>query len=171
MPRALGNTSVASEDWWRVVRGRIVRGPGAPGKEQLFRVVAEKIPFGALNEIGRDLIKERLPRGGVYMLHDSMGSPRYAGLSRNVITRLAAHHRQFPHELPYFSFYTGLSPKHQKEIETVLVRAVGSAGINQYKTANGSEPGSLRGFAPGTIFYQRRKLRVARKRRGRNARS
>lgn len=164
MPTKILTRSVADGEQWRVARGKLVRGPGHPGQQQLFQVVAERIPFEALGAIAKDMKKQQLPCGGVYMLHDSMGGPRYAGLSINVFSRLRNHHHKYGAQLPYFSFFTVLSGRHQKEIETVMVRAVGNAAINQYKKAVGFEPGSLEGFAPGTIFYQRKKKSAAKKR-------
>ena len=110
---------------WRVWHGELVRAPGRPQKVQhLFRVVAEKIPFTALDAVRKHMLEQEFPMDGIYVAHDSMGYARYVGRG-NIFNRLKARHRAQKLELVYFSFYVVLDKKHEREIETILIRAAG----------------------------------------------
>lgn len=90
---------------WTVRFGRLNPGPGRPETIQsLFKVVAEKIPFEALNAVNRYLRDNNIRRNGVYLAHDSMGYARYIGRGR-IFPRLRARLKSQILELKYFSFY------------------------------------------------------------------
>jgi hypothetical protein len=70
---------------------------------------------------------------------------------------LASHKRAHSLELEYFSFYVVAEKKHEREIETLLIRAAGFLlEFNDRKKRNGIAPGSVNDYEPGTIFYERR---------------
>ncbi len=151
---------------WKVVHGELVPGPGRPQKIQpLFKVVAEMLPFSALNAVKKYMRKTKLPRTGIYMAHDSMGHARYAGRG-NIFSRLNARHKAQPLELEYFSFYVVLDKQHEREIETALIRVAGPQLVfNSQKKRVTNEPGSIRDYEPGTLFYVRQKKKGKKPRR------
>lgn len=155
---------------WRVLHGRLKRGRGRPRKtEALFRVVAEKIPFEALDDVRKHLVEAGVPKNGVYVAHDSMGVARYIGRG-NIFNRLKARHRANVLELKYFSFYVVLDKSHEREIETLLIRAAGpDLHFNSRKRRVDIQPGDIRDYEPGTLFYERqyKRGRKAKSRRGR----
>src|SRR3546814_7963318 len=53
-----------------------------------------------------------------------MGCPRYIGRG-NIFARLEARKKAQELELEYFSFYVMLEKKHEREVETLLIRAAG----------------------------------------------
>lgn len=142
---------------WEVHFGELKRTAGNPGKtEHLFKVVAEKIPYEALGKIRADMRAHELPETGVYIAHDSMGSPRYIGRG-NIFQRLEARKKAQKLELAYFSFYVVTEKKHEREIETLLIRAAGPMlEFNEKKKRIGIMPGAVKDFEPGTSFYIRR---------------
>ncbi len=141
---------------WSVVRGKLTPSPGRPGKVKgLFLVVAEKIPLSALDCIRKDMTAQCLPLTGVYMAHDSMGFARYAGRG-NIFSRLKAHKKTHSLELAYFSFYIVLEKIHEREIETILIRAAGpQLQFNDRKKQITIKPGNIRDYEPRTSFYER----------------
>lgn len=143
---------------WKVVHGKLVPTPGRPTKvESLFRVVAEKLPFEALSTLEKYMKKNRLPRTGIYMAHDSMGNARYAGRG-NIFTRLHMRHEAHSLELEYFSFYVVLNKKHEREIETVVIRAAGPQLVfNTRKKRVTNSRGNIKDYEPGTLFFERQK--------------
>ena len=154
---------------WKVCFGELKRGQGRPGKtEHLFRVVGEKLPYAALHSVKRHLRSQRVSTQGVYVAHDSMGCPRYIGRG-NIFHRLNRRHKTQPHELAYFSFYVVSEKKHEREIETLLIRAAGFLlEFNTRKKRVGIEHGNVRDFEAGTEFYERqtKKGRARRIRKG-----
>lgn len=141
---------------WKVVGGALDCGPGRPCS-RLFRIVAEKIPFAAINRIAADL--PSTDRKGVYVAHDSMGYARYIGRG-NVIGRLKAVQKKNHRELHYFSFYIIDDKRHEREIETLLIRAAGpQLHFNSRKKRMDIEAGNVRDFEGGTRFYERQYLR------------
>jgi hypothetical protein len=144
---------------WKVVRGELKRSRGRPGKvSRLFKTVAEKIPFEFL-----DKVKEKLGKGidkkGVYIAHDSMGYPRYVGRG-NIFTRLAARKKVNIIELSYFSFYIVENKVHEREIETIMIRAAGPLlDFNTKKVRIDISPGDIKDFEAGTEFYERQRIR------------
>jgi len=157
------------KQFWVVQQGKLQRSQGRPQKtEHLFRVVGEKLPFAALEEIRADLRQLHLGMEGVYVAHDSMGCPRYIGRGR-IFGRLKARKKAHPLELEYFSFYVVSEKKHEREVETLLIRAAGFLlEFNTRKKRVGLESGNVRDYEAGTVFYerQRRKGVVKRKRLG-----
>ena len=143
---------------WKIVYGELKRGRGRPGvSEHLFRVVGEKIPFEALSSVRKHLKANGHLPNGVYVAHDSMGCPRYIGRGR-IFNRLEARYKAQPDELRYFSFYLVTDKKHEREIETLLIRAAGFLlEFNDKKKRVGIEHGNVRDFEAGTYFYERQK--------------
>jgi hypothetical protein len=92
---------------------------------------------------------------GVYVAHDSMGFPRYIGRGA-IFTRLKARKDAQPLELTYFSFYVVSEKKHEREIETLLIRAAGPLlQFNTRKKRVNIIPGNIRDYEAGTFFYER----------------
>jgi hypothetical protein len=110
---------------WNVQFGEVERHKGNPGKtEHLFRVVGEKLPYEALSAVKKHVEAEGFGTNGLYIAHDSMGFPRYIGRGA-IFTRLKARQDAQVLELVYFSFYVVTEREHEREIETVLIRAAG----------------------------------------------
>jgi hypothetical protein len=125
-------------------------------KGHLFKLVGEKIPFGAIHAVGRHA-REVLGEtpNGVYLAIDSMGCPRYAGRGA-VFSRLKAHKKAFPVELLFFSFYIVERKQHEREIETLLIRSTSFlAVLNQRKVRASIAPGSVLDYEVGTRFVER----------------
>jgi hypothetical protein len=121
----------------------------------LFEYVAEKLPFGSLGNVRRELEDRDAHLEGVYMAHDSMGVARYGGRGQ-IFNRLAAHRKKYRRELVYFSFYVVRDKKHERELETAILRAAGPQMIlNRRKVRDGIDPGSIRDYEPGTNFIER----------------
>lgn len=141
---------------WTVYYGELKRGVGRPGKvENLFKYVGEKIPFTCLPEVCHHFKSDGTPALGVYVAHDSMGTPRYIGRGK-IFDRLRQHIKAHPHELVYFSFYVVEEKKHEREIETLLIRAAGDQlEFNEKKRRVGIKPGNVQDYEPGTFFYER----------------
>jgi hypothetical protein len=142
---------------WTVSHGELKRGKGNPGKTQhLFEVLGEKLPFSALPAV-RNHVKDELgyKPEGVYVAHDSMGCPRYIGRG-NVFNRLEARRKKQVLELSYFSFYLVSEKKHEREIETLLIRASSFLlEFNERKRRVGISHGNVRDYEAGTLFYER----------------
>jgi hypothetical protein len=152
--------SVHQADGWNVMTGKLVPGKGRPELvERIFEVIAEKIPYAALADCKADMDHNDYSTEGVYLAHDSMGVARYGGRG-NIFGRLAAHLNKYPRELAYFSFYTIKDKKHEREIETVILRAAGPQLIlNERKVRDDIEKGDVKDYEPGTEFYERQKVR------------
>ena len=141
---------------WNVQFGELKRKKGNPGKaEHLFRVVGEKLPFEALADV-RNYVRERgFGTTGVYVAHDSMGFPRYIGRGA-IFGRLKTRKDSQDLELVYFSFYVVSEKKHEREIETLLIRAAGPLlEFNTRKKRVGIKPGNIRDYEAGTYFFER----------------
>ena len=148
---------------WTIVRGRLVPPPGRPSKvKSLFKAVAEKIPYEYLGDVQADLhtiSRLQSQASGVYIAHDSMGHPRYIGRG-NIFQRLRARKREQPHEIVYFSFYIVEDKKHEREIETIMIRAAGPLlHFNDRKKRVDINPGSPGDFEDGTFYYVRKPSR------------
>jgi hypothetical protein len=141
---------------WTVQHGELVRGQGRPEKtEHLFKVVAEKLPFDSLLKVKKYINDKNFTMQGIYVAHDSMGCPRYIGRG-NVFQRLGARKNAQPLELEYFSFYIVSEKKHEREIETMLIRAAGPLlEFNDRKKRIGIEPGNIKDYEAGTYFFER----------------
>ena len=155
----------SDEDCWRVNFGRMVPPAGRPpGVPSLFSVVGEKLPFACIDEVRRDMIARSISTDGVYIAHDSMGCPRYIGRGK-VFARLKARKRRQQLELTYFSFYIVTNKKHEREVETLLIRAASPLlYFNERKKRVDIEAGSVWDYEAGTRFYQRRWQRGAKPR-------
>jgi hypothetical protein len=141
---------------WTVQCGRLKRGQGNPGKtEHLFKVLGEKLPYAALADVKRHVIGLGYKPYGVYVAHDSMGCPRYIGRG-HVFHRLDSRRKARPLELHYFSFYLVAEKKHEREIETLLIRASSFLlEFNEKKKRAGISHGNVRDYEAGTHFYER----------------
>ncbi|WP_437507281.1 hypothetical protein [Sorangium sp. So ce1099] len=154
--RKVVDGAVWSDLHWSVKKGDLRRGVGNPGRVgNLFRMVAEKLPYESLAAV-RKYVDEALGHVmGVYIAHDSMGCPRYIGRG-NIFDRLKARKKAQHHELRYFSFYVVEEKKHEREIETLLIR--GSSFLlefNDRKRRVGIQPGDIKDFEAGTKFLER----------------
>ena len=149
---------------WTVQYGELRRGQGRPLKtEHLFRVIGEKIPYAALPKVKKHLIKEGHTFQGVYIAHDSMGCPRYIG-RENIFARLESRKKTQPLELEYFSFYVVSEKKHEREVESLLIRASGFLlEFNDRKKRVGISPGNIIDYEAGTFFYERQHKKGAAK--------
>lgn len=134
---------------------KLGRTPNAAKTEHLFRVVGEKLPFESLPTVRKHLKDSGYTSQGVYVAHDSMGCPRYIGRG-NIFDRLVARKKAQRLELEYFSFYVVSEKKHEREIETLLIRAAGFLlEFNDKKKRIGIAPGNVNDYEAGTVFYQR----------------
>ncbi|MGA2085870.1 MAG: hypothetical protein ABSG60_10155 [Terracidiphilus sp.] len=143
---------------WTVQYGELKRGKGRPGGAQhLFNVLGEKLPFTALQDVKKHVLKQFPKPQGVYVAHDSMGCPRYIGRG-NVFARLESRWKAKPLELCYFSFYLVSEKKHEREIETLLIRAAGFLlEFNEKKKRVGISHGNINDYEAGTFFYERQR--------------
>jgi hypothetical protein len=72
-----------------------------------------------------------------------MGVARYGGRG-DIFNRLATHKRDYQKQLQFFSFYVIANKTHEREIETVILRAAGSQmTLNTRKIACGLHPGNI----------------------------
>lgn len=161
---------VWSGDGWSVEYGELKRGPGhPPATTRLFQFVGEKIPFDALDDVRSHFISDGTQPMGVYVAHDSMGTARYIDRG-HVFRRLKRHKRVHPRELAYFSFYIVEQKQHEREIETLLIRAAGpQLEFNDRKKRVGIKPGNIRDYEAGTNFYERQTARGRKKRKPRRS--
>lgn len=98
---------------------------------------------------------EGISTSGIYIAHDSMGVARYVGRGK-IFDRLKARKKAQTLELVYFSFYVGLDKTHEREIETLLIRAVGpQLYFNTRKKREDIQPGNVRDYEAGTAFFER----------------
>lgn len=103
---------------------------------------------------------------GIYVAHDSMGTARYVGRG-NIFGRLRARKKQNGLELKYFSFYVIEDKKHEREVETVVIRAASHLlYFNERKKRPTVMPGNLSDYEPGTFFYERQKKKGKKPNRG-----
>jgi hypothetical protein len=116
--------TVWSDAAWTIRYGELQRGRGRPRKSQaLFKVVGEKIPFGGLDEVKKQMRDQDLSTTGIYVAHDSMGVARYIGRG-NIFERLKMRRKAQVLELVYFSFYVVSDKTHERQIETILISAI-----------------------------------------------
>lgn len=143
---------------WVVKQGKLKPSRGRPQKESpLFKAVAEKLPFDALTSVSSALQSHGIAGTGVYIAHDSMGNARYIGRG-NIFARLAARKKAQPLELTYFSFYIIEAKRHEREIETILIRAAGPhLMFNERKKRVDILPGDIKDFEAGTRFFERQR--------------
>jgi hypothetical protein len=162
LTKVVENTVFRDNKTWVVQQGVLKRGKGNPGKtEHLFRVVGEKLPFESLPKVKADLKEKGLGTQGVYVAHDSMGCPRYIGRGY-IFGRLEARKKAQPLELEYFSFYVVSEKKHERKVETLLIRTAGFLlEFNTKKKRVGVAPGNIRDYEAGTLFYERQRKKGA----------
>lgn len=161
--RVIIDAGIYNTSPWIVHFGQLQPTPKGRGRptngsktEHLFRVIGEKLPYEALGAVRKHLKEKNYPSQGVYVAHDSMGCPRYIGRG-NIFQRLAARKNAKQLELEYFSFYVVAEKKHEREIETLLIRAAAFLlEFNDRKKRIGIAPGSVSDFEAGTVFYERR---------------
>jgi hypothetical protein len=155
---------VWSDAQWTVERGRLVRAPGRPRKQtHLFTVVGEKLPIESLSAVHKELKSSGLGEEGVYVAHDSMGYARYVGRGR-IFTRLRSRWKQSELEIKYFSFYVVKQKVHEREVETLLIRAAAPMlYFNERKKRLDLSAGNVRDYEPGTEFFERQYKRGRRK--------
>ena len=156
--------NVWANSTWRIWRGELRRRPGPPG-QSLFKVVAEKLPYESIRTVEKVMKERHLSRTGVYVAHDSMGTARYIGRGR-IFSRLKAHHRRYPLVFLYYSFYVVPNKSHEREVETLLIRAAGSLlEFNQRKKRVTISAGSIRDYEAGTVYFQRHRRRGSSRRK------
>jgi hypothetical protein len=145
-----------ADDQWTIHFGKLNPGRGRPeAVERLFLVLGEKLPFEALKRVRSHLKKRSLLRTGVYVAHDSMGYARYIGRG-NIFQRLTARKAAQSLALKYFSFYVVKEKKHEREIETLLIRAAGPLlQFNTKKKRLTISAGNVRDYEAGTLFFER----------------
>jgi hypothetical protein len=141
---------------WKVVGGYLRPGPGNPGKvDNLFALVAEKIPFSYIDDVRKAAQGRDISFQGVYVAHDSMGWPRYIGRG-DVFSRLKARKKAQSQELQYFSLYIIKNKKHTREIETLMIRTAGSLlSFNDKKKRQDQMTGRVTDYEAGTQFAER----------------
>lgn len=141
---------------WKVVGGYLKRPKGNPGKvDNLFDLVAEKIPFEFLDDIRKAAQEQSYELNGVYVAHDSMGWPRYIGRG-DIFARLRARKKAHSQELYYFSLYVIKNKKHTREIETLMIRTAGSLlSFNDRKKRQDQMTGRVADYEAGTEFAER----------------
>jgi hypothetical protein len=151
---------------WVVKSGKLVPGRGKPtGGKSLFSHVAEKIPFEALDAVRKHYLEHDHTKDGVYVAHDSMGYARYAGRG-DVFARLKARYKAAQLELKYFSFYIVASKKHEREVETLMIRLGGPhLHFNARKKRVDIQAGNIQDYEPGTRFIERQKPKGKAKRK------
>lgn len=148
--RIWGNTQ------WTVRYGRVNAGRGSTGGRRLFRVIGEKLPFESIHSVEKYMKRKGMTRAGVYLAHDSMGCTRYIGRG-NIFSRLIERQKAQVLELKYFSFYVVNEKKHEREIETLLIRAAGPLlEFNTKKKRVTIRAGNLLDYEAGTKFFERR---------------
>jgi len=92
-----------------------------------------------------------------------MGTARYVGRGR-IFARLRQHRRKNPLVLYYYSFYVVPEKSHEREVETLLIRAAGPLlEFNQQKKRVTIQAGSIRDYEAGTKYFQRRRKRSAKR--------
>ena len=155
--KTIKRAKIWADNQWTVRYGILNPGPGRPqAVERLFRVVGEKLPFEAISHVNTYLKDKKIGRNGVYIAHDSMGYARYVGRGR-IFQRLRARQKAQALELKYFSFYVVKDKKHEREIETLLIRAAGPLlQFNTRKKRVTISAGSLLDYEAGTLFFERR---------------
>lgn len=145
---------------WQVKLGEL---RGKTRGDNLFKYIAEKLPWDSFDAVLSHLRKSGVKREGVYLAHDSFGVARYGGRGQ-IFARLRNHKKKYERELVYFSFYIIESKTHEREIENVILRAAGpQLVLNQRKVRDGIEPGWVSDYEPGTKFFQRRYARGAKR--------
>lgn len=88
-----------------------------------------------------------------------MGVPRYVGRG-DIFERLKARKKAHEAELQYFSYYIIPDKKHEREIETLVIRAASPLlDFNERKKRTIISTGNVRDYEGGTFFYERQRKR------------
>lgn len=151
---------VYNDSHWAVCFGELTPPKRLPGRpkaepEHLFKIVAEKLPYESLSAVKKHLADQDFTAQGVYVAHDSMGCPRYIGRG-DIFARLEKRKQAQPLELAYYSFYVVEDKKHEREIESLLIRATGFLlEFNDRKRRVGIGASDVKDFEAGTVFYER----------------
>ena len=155
-----GQTVLWEGNKWRVDSFRLRKkeaGKGAPPKP-MFCYVGEKLPFEAL-EATQKKMKEMYGQrvvNGVYIAHDSVGEARYIGRG-DIFGRLKSHKKKYDLELQYFSFYVLKDKKIERQVETILIHAVGVGLLfNTKKIRSANETHDPNDFEEGTVYFHRK---------------
>jgi predicted GIY-YIG superfamily endonuclease len=140
-----------------ITRGKIGAGKGRPAGSRLFTVVGEFLHIDSVNE---------LPDGmtGIYVLFDSSATARYVGLTGDIKVRIRQHmtgksraDRQKQTFTKRYSVYALSDASHARELESVLVRAIGSTLINDRKNRQLLDVKAKLGvYEPGTLILEAR---------------
>jgi len=94
-----------------------------------------------------------------------MGTARYIGRG-HVFNRLKSHKKAHQKELVYFSFYIVEEKQHEREIETLLIRAAGpQLEFNDRKKGSGSDRGTSETMSQAHAFMNGRRNEVVRRKR------
>lgn len=147
---------IAENSTWRIIAGELRRSTGRPSQYQsLFKFVGEKIPYEFLGRVDSEFKRAGVAPQGVYIAHDSMGYPRYIGRG-SIFSRLRARKKAQELELSYFSFFVVESKIHEREIETIMIRAAGPLlDFNTKKVRSDIQAGDVKDFEAGTKFVER----------------
>ncbi len=141
----------------KITRGKIGANQGRPAGTRLFTVVGEFLHIESINE---------LPGGmqGVYVLFDSSATARYVGLAGDIKKRLKQHmngkgaaNRQKQSFTKRYSVYALSDGRHARELESILIRAIGSSLINDKKNRKLLDiSAKLSVYEPGTLVLESR---------------
>ncbi len=158
--KKLSSTKIFFEDevidvnGYEIFPGQLVTRRKIKSLAGIFTAFGEKLPKDALSAVFKHARSRGLPMQGVYVAHDSMGTPRYIGRG-NIESRLRARFKAQPLELHFFSFYVVPNKFHEREIETLLIHVVGSLlDFNEKKRRIGLRSHAVGDFEAGTQFYQ-----------------
>ena len=158
--KTIENKKVYQGPNWNVCAGELkppARKPGRPRLEvdSLFKAVGEKLPYDSLAKVKSALKEKGIAARGVYVAHDSMGCPRYIGRG-DIFARLDLRKKAQRLELEYFSFYVVEQKKHEREVETLLIRAAAFLlEFNERKKGWGVDSGDIKDYEAGTVFFEK----------------
>ena len=165
-----GEGKFCGDDSWTVVAGKLMPvSPSERDADSLFKAIGEKIPFRFISNVKKKFKAENLDCRGVYIAHDSMGYPRYIGRG-DIFARLSARKNAQKLELEYFSFFIVEDKTHEREIETIMIRAAGPLlYFNSKKVRSDIQAGDVRDFEPGTRYIERQYKKGKKSRANRGA--
>jgi predicted GIY-YIG superfamily endonuclease len=140
-----------------LTHGKIGKGQGRPAGTRLFTVVGEFLWVDSIDE---------LPAGmsGIYVLFDSSATARYVGLTGDIKKRLKQHmsgkskaDKQKQTFTERYSVYALSDGRHARELESILIRAIGSSLINDRKNRKLLDVKAKLGvYEPGTLVLESR---------------
>ncbi len=140
-----------------ITRGKIGAGQGRPAGTRLFTVVGEFLHIDSIEELP-------LGMAGIYVLFDSSATARYVGLAGDIKKRLKQHMHgkgaanvQKQTFTERYSIYALSDGRHARELESVLIRAIGSSLINDRKNRKLLDVRPKLGvYEPGTLILEPR---------------